>query len=77
MMRVIAPAGLVLTDPQNVTDNLYSLLGEHGVDPESAFQVATMMMMAAVQAEEPPEQTVVQSFVVGIAVGLLLRDDPV
>lgn len=69
MTDVIAPGGVPITDPVAVDENVKAMLGEFGINPDDAFTIANMVMMAAVQAGEEPERTVVSAFVTGLAIG--------
>ena len=73
---VVAPNGLVTTDPRGVDKNLRTMLGAMGIDPEAAFQVANGIMLGAVQSGDSPEESVVGAFVTGLAVGAYLRGKP-
>lgn len=76
MTTIIAPDGLVLTDQAVVDDNLKKMLGELGINPDHAFELANAIMMGAVAAQEPPEQSMVGAFVTGLAIGALLMQMP-
>jgi hypothetical protein len=76
MTAVIAPGGLILTDQSAVDGNLKAMLGEMNIDPDAAFLVGNGIMQGAVQQDQPPEETVVSAFVIGLAVGAYLRGKP-
>jgi hypothetical protein len=77
MTKIVAPRGVVLTDPANVDENVKAMLGEMDIDPEAVFAIANGIMLSAVDAEQSPEETVVQSFVIALAVGAYLKTYPV
>lgn len=73
---VVAPNGLMVTDPRKVDANLRAMLGEMNIDPDAAFQVANGIMVGSVQSGDSPEEAVVGAFVTGLAVGAYLRGKP-
>lgn len=76
MTDVIAPAGVPITDPNAVDEHVKVMLGEFGINPDDAFTIGNMVMHAAVQAGQEPEQTVVAAFVTGMAIGARLMRLP-
>ena len=77
MARIVAPQGVMLTDPAKVDENVKAMLGEMNINPDDVFAVANGIMYGAVEAGQSPEETVVQSFVLGLAVGAYLKTYPV
>lgn len=76
MTDIIAPGGVIITEEAAADANLKKMLGEFGVNPDDAFELGNGIMQGAVAAQESPEQAVVGSFVMGLAVGAYLMRMP-
>lgn len=60
--------------PEEIDLKVKSFLGENGLDVDAVFMIGNAIMNMAVQADEPPEQTVVGAFVTGTALAIMMHN---
>lgn len=61
--------------PEEIDARIKGYMSESGIDVDAAFIIGNSIMSMAVQANEPPEQTVVGAFITGLSLGAKLGRD--